>query len=197
MAYQELPHQGRLWPYAADTDEWARRLERRYEQFVTDALEAGVDRRTVEANFEPESAVWTPVQLREEFGTVEWRSPDTALPGEVVRLADRLATVTARLRDADLTVEGRTGDLTGDRLVVPEFEAVLDYVNAAIREGLASDAVRSYLDRMGFDVAAYEPVTHEIDGRERVTPSKARRLRLEYARRLERAVMRTRSVNEP
>jgi hypothetical protein len=77
LAYDDLPHQGRLWAYVDDTGEWTRRLERRYEEFETAALENGIDRPTVAANFDPESAVWTPVQLREEFGTVEWRSPDT------------------------------------------------------------------------------------------------------------------------
>ncbi len=38
---------------------------------MTAAVDAGVDRRTVAANFVPESAIWTPVQLRAEFGTVE------------------------------------------------------------------------------------------------------------------------------
>jgi len=91
MAYDGLPHQGRLWPYIDSTEEWTRRLERRYEEFERAALDAGVDRQSLVSSFDPESAVWTPVQLREEFGTVEWRSPDTALPSDVLRLADTVA----------------------------------------------------------------------------------------------------------
>ena len=194
LAYQDLPHQGRLWRYVDDTAEWDRRLERRYDEFVTAAIEAGVDRATVEANFDPESAVWTPVQLREEFSTVEWRSPDTALPSQVLRLADDVAAIVARLDDAELRIEGEAGGVTDDAVVLPEFDAVLEYADAAIEEGLTSDAVRSYLDRMGFDVGAYDPIAHDIDGQETVTPEDARQLRLEQASRLERDVRRMRSV---
>lgn len=187
-AYDNLPHQGRLWPYADDTAEWTRRLEQRYEEFVTVATNAGVDRRAIESNFDPESAVWTPVQLRETFGTVEWRSPDTTLPSQILRLADQIVAVVAQLEDARVRIEGDRGRVTDEAIVLPEFDALLEYVDAAILEGVASDAVWSYLDRMGFDVGTYEPVSREIDGREPVTPDEARQLRLEYATRLEQDV---------
>lgn len=187
-AYDNLPHQGRLWPYADDTAEWTGRLEQRYEEFVTAAMNAGVDGQTIESNFRPETAVWTPVQLRETFGTVEWRSPDTALPSQIIRLADRVVGVVARLEDAPVRIGGDTGRITEEATVLPEFDVVLEYVAAAVQEGVASDAVRSYLDRMGFDVGAYEPVSGEIDGRAPVTPEETRRLRLEYADRLKQDV---------
>ncbi|ELZ27201.1 glutamate--cysteine ligase [Halogeometricum pallidum JCM 14848] len=188
MAYDDVPHQGGLWRYADDTREWSRRLERRFEEFVTAAVNAGVDRTAVESNFDPESAVWTPVQLRECFSTVEWRSPDNALPSEVLRLADDVAGFVERLDGAELRIEGETGRATEETVVLPEFDAVLRYVDAAIEEGLESEDVRSYLDRMGFDVDAYSPVTHDIDGRESISPEEARELRLEHAERLERDV---------
>lgn len=187
-AYDNLPHQGRLWPYADDIAEWTHRQEQRYEEFVTAAVSAGVDRQAVESNFDPESAIWTPVQLRETFGTVEWRSPDTALPSQILRLADQVVAIVARLEDAQVRIEGDTGDVTEEGIVIPEFDEVLKYVNAAIQDGVASDAVRSYLDRMGFDVGAYKPVSQEIDRREPVTPEEAHKLRLEYAARLEQDV---------
>jgi hypothetical protein len=192
MAYDDVPHQGWLWRYADDTDEWSRRLERRYEDFVTAAVSAGVDRTTVESNFGPESAVWTPVQLRAEFETVEWRSPDSALPTEVLRLADEVAGFVDRLDDAELRIEGEEGHATDDAVVLPEFEAVLAYVDDAIEEGLASASVRSYLDRMGFDVDAYSPASAELDGRETVSPADAREIRLSHADRFERDVRRAR-----
>nr|WP_049936615.1 hypothetical protein [Haloplanus natans] len=113
-AYDSLPHQGRLWRYVSDVDEWTRRLERRYEEFVTAAMDAGVERATVESCFSPESAVWTPVQLRERFGTVEWRSPDNALPSQIVSLADGVARVVDTVCDSGLRIEGRTGAVTED-----------------------------------------------------------------------------------
>ena len=194
MAYESLPHQGQLWPYVEDRAEWARRLERRYSEFVTAATVAGCDRETVESCFEPESAAWTPVKLREQFSTVEWRSPDTALPSQVVRLADEIVGVIERLDDVEVRIEGETGRLTDESVVLPEFDTVQEYVEAGIRDGLSSTAVRSYLERMGFDVEAYEPLSHEIDPGEDLTVTEARELRLEYAERLEQDLSQARSM---
>ncbi|MFC5971502.1 glutamate-cysteine ligase family protein [Halomarina salina] len=188
LAYQDLPHQGRLWSYASDVEEWTRYLERRWEEFVTAAMDAGVDRQAIEANFDPESAVWTPVQLRESFPTVEWRSPDTALPSQVLRLAEGVFELAEHLDTAALRIEGDTGGVREDTLVVPEFGALLGYVDAAIEDGLTSPDVTSYLRRMGFDVDAFAPVTHEFDGRESVSAEEARDLRLEHAERLQRDI---------
>lgn len=194
MAYDSLSHQGRLWSYVEDTAEWERRIERRYEEFVTEGIIAEVDREATEACFEPESAVWTPVQLREEFSTVEWRSPDTALPSQIVRLADDVVGVIDHLCDAEVRIEGDTGRLTEEAIVLPEFSAVQEYVERGIRNGLSSDAVRSYLERMGFDVSSYDPLTHEIEAGEELTVAETRELRLEYAERLEQDISRARSM---
>jgi gamma-glutamyl:cysteine ligase YbdK (ATP-grasp superfamily) len=195
MGYDDVPHQGWLWRYLDDVGEWDRRLERRYDEFVARAVEAGVDRRTVESSFDPESAVWTPVQFREAFGTVEWRSPDTALPSQVVRLADTLAATTARVRDAGVRVEGDAGRVDDEAVVLPTFDAVLEYVEVAIDEGLDSRRLRAYLDRMGFEVGAFDPLSAEFDDRDRLTPDAARDLRLRYADRLARDVRRSRAVH--
>ncbi|WP_336337844.1 glutamate-cysteine ligase family protein [Haloarcula brevis] len=184
MAYNSVPHQGWLWSYLDDAEEWDRRLERRYDDFVTAAIDAGIDRRTVAACFDPESAIWTPVQLREEFGTVEWRSPDAALPSQVLRLSDDVASLMDHLRGTEVRIDGATGRVTDDEIVLPEFDAVLEYANDAIRDGVSAD-VASYLDRMGFDVDAYEPVSPTFDRPEPVTVSEAREIRLEHADRLQ------------
>ena len=195
MAYDGLAHQGRLWRYIDSTEEWRRRLERRYEEFETAALSAGVDRQAVVSSFDPESAVWTPVQIRDRFGTVEWRSPDTALPSDVLRLADHVAGTVAHLRDAEVRIEGDTGRVTGGQVVLPEFSTVLGHVNAAIRDGLGSAPLRGYLERMGFDVAAFDPISGRHDGRARMTVADARQQRLTYAAALERDVRQAQSVS--
>jgi hypothetical protein len=194
MGYDGVPHQGWLWRYLDSAEEWDRRLERRYDEFVARAVEAGVDRRTVASSFDPESAVWTPVQFRQAFGTVEWRSPDAALPSQVVRLADTLATTVDRVRTAEVRIEGDVGRVDGGQVVLPTFDSVLEYVEAAIDEGLDSGPLRAYLDRMGFDVDAFEPLSREFDGRDRVSVAEARELRLRYAERLSRDVRRSRVV---
>jgi carboxylate-amine ligase len=191
MAYDELAHQGRLWRYIGTTHEWDLRLERRYEEFVAAALDAGVDRQAIESNFGPESAIWTPVQLREKFTTVEWRSPDTALPSQVIQLADSIAQIMEQLRDTEVHIEGDSGRVTDDVIVLPEFDTVLQHVTAAIQDGLSSKPLRSYLERMEFDVAAYDPVSEQQDDQERISPAAARKLRLDHADLLERDVKRT------
>jgi len=191
MAYDGLAHQGRLWRYIESRDDWDRRLQRRYEEFERAALAAGIDRQTFTSSFDPESAVWTPVQLRAEFGTVEWRSPDTALPSSVVALSDTVARTVEHLRDTEIRIEGDTGRVTDNQIVLPEFTHVLEYVNAAIRDGLASESLCGYLERMGFDVAAYDPISRQQDGRGMLSVSQARDRRRRYAELLERDVAET------
>jgi hypothetical protein len=204
LAYDGLDHQGRLWPYVTDRAEWDRRLQARYEEFLAAAERAGWDRATVADCFDPESAVWTPVQLRDAFDTVEWRSPDATLPSEIIRLADSMATTVEHLRDVPVRVAdaaatgdgvdataGRTtgradapGRIDDDEIVLPPFEVVTDHVERAVRDGLAADSLRAYLSRMGFAVDDYDPLAAEAADWGTLTPRAARRLRLEYADRL-------------
>lgn len=193
MAYEAFPHQGRLWPYATDTEEWMEWLDRSYEEFTTAAREAGISRSAIETHFEPESTAWIPVKLRDSFTTVEWRSPDTALPSQVLQLADDIVGLLERLGDADLRIDGVHGRVTEDTLVLPEFNAVCDYVTAAIREGLSSERLRSYLARMGFDVESYQPLTDELPKR-RITERDVRRLRMTYAEKLRSDVQESQQI---
>ncbi|WP_284009756.1 glutamate-cysteine ligase family protein [Haloarcula pelagica] len=201
LAYDDLPNQGTLWPYVQDTAEWDERLERCYEAFLEASMDAGLDREAVESSFDPESAVWTPVQLRGEFGTVEWRSPDTTVPSQVVRLADDIASVVEALRGTDLVIHEETApDIGavgpgGDTVTLPPFRTVVEHADAAIRDGLDSPALRSYLKAFGFDLSAYDPVSGAID-QETVTVTEAREHRLEHADRLERDIRRSGSANK-
>jgi len=193
-AYDSLPHQGQLWPYAEDTQEWATRVEQRYEEFVTEAVLVGLDRAAVEAEFTPESAVWTPVKLREEFPTVEWRSPDAALPDQVIQLADQLSGIVERAAGSEVRIEGEVGGVTDDAITLPEFDTVQEHVQAGVREGLSAPAVRSYLSRMGVDVSLFDPLTHEFGAETELSRERARELRLAYADRLREDVARGTSI---
>jgi carboxylate-amine ligase len=191
QAYDDVPYQGRLWRYASDRAEWRRRLERRYEEFERAAMDAGVDRRTVAANFDPENAVWTPVRLREAFPTVEWRSPDTTVPSEAIRLADGVAAVVDHAAHSWVRVDGRRPTLTKRKAVLPEFDAVLARVEEAVSEGLASDAVCSYLDRLGFPVDAFDPLSRQFDHDPPLDVDTVREIRLDAADRLRRDIKTT------
>jgi len=90
-----------------------------------------------------------------------------------------------------VSIEGRTGELSDGSVTLPEFSDVLVYLQDAIREGLESDAVRSYLRRMGFSVDEYSPTSHRLDGYGNVPMAEARRIRLESAERLEEDLRRS------
>lgn len=189
-AYDEIEYQGELWPYHSDTHEWRQRLEAAYDAFCRAAVNNGIEETAVESVFEPENAVWVPIKLRDTFSTVEWRSPDTALPSQVIKLADDLVSIVEQLVDAEVRIDGEVGLRTDDTIVLPEFETIESHVDAAISEGLESDALRAYLDRMGFDISAYEPITREFDLGSDLTTSETRQIRLQYARKLESDVQR-------
>lgn len=186
--YEQFPKHGQLWHYVESVSEWDERLEHRYEEFEEAAVERGVSEERVEANFSPDDVVWTPIRLRKEFPTVEWRAPDAALPSETLRLVGDLTELMEMLPHRNVRVEGERGGVDEERITLPEFDSLCDLVDEAIDDGLGSDALRSYLDRMGFDVAAYDPITHRIDGRSSMSHEEACELRLEYAEALERDV---------
>ncbi len=187
--YEEYPKHGQLWAYVENVGEWNRRLEHRYEEFEQAAIEAGVDKSAVADHFSPDDVVWTPIRLREAMPTVEWRSPDATLPSQLLRLTAQFRTVMNDLHHANVQIEDESGDEPGhvssDEITLPDFDTTCDLAEAAIHDGLENDTVASYLDRMGFSVEDYHPISTRIDGRQYVTRSDARDLRLEYANALE------------
>ncbi|WP_049922248.1 glutamate-cysteine ligase family protein [Halopiger djelfimassiliensis] len=190
QCYESFPKHGQLWRYVESVGEWRRRLENRYDEFERAAVDAGIDESTIEEQFSPDDVVWTPIRLRDAMPTVEWRSPDAALPSQLLQLAADLESVMERLHhtnveiDPDATVDD-AGSITGDGIALPDFETTCDLAETAIHEGLESTAVVDYLDRMGVSVADYHPIATRIDGREYVTRGDACDLRLEYASLLE------------
>lgn len=194
LAYADLDYQGQLWPYLTDRTEWDRRLDARYEEFIDAARRVGIDRSTVADCFEPESAVWTPVKLREEFGTVEWRAPDTTLPSQILRLAETMATIIEAVPHCDVRIEGTTGRITQEAITLPTFETVSTYVDDAIEHGIDSRAVNTYLTRMGFDPTGYDPLSDAFADTGELSSATARQRRLAYADRLRSNVLERRSL---
>lgn len=186
--YEHFPMHGQLWEYVETVGQWKRRLERLFDEFKEAAIEVGIDEESVDAHFSPDDVVWTPVRLRDTMPTVEWRSPDSTLPSQILRLAEEVGTVMEQLHHTEVRIEGETGEVTDNGITLPEFDTVLDYTEEAIRDGLESADVAAYLERMGFDVHGYDPLTRKIDGYDHVSPKEAQELRLRYGKMLKRDV---------
>jgi hypothetical protein len=175
-----------LWSYVDGVGEWRSRVERAYRDFHDLAVERGVDRRLVDEWFDPEDAMLNPVRLREELPTVEWRAPDTALPDQVVRLAFTVRDLVSQTSEKPVVVGGgpeRAGVRNGE-IRVPDFPSLSSLSDEAIRTGLDSGRVRSYLDSMGFDTTAYHPLANRFDVLDTLDEAVACELRLAYADRL-------------
>ncbi|MFU8868691.1 glutamate-cysteine ligase family protein [Natronococcus sp.] len=191
--YDACPEQGQLWPYVDSVAEWERHLEDAYDGFRERALERGVEPSEFDDEFDPYDAVWTPVRLRRAMPTVEWRSPDAALPSQILRLAETVRSIVTHA-DARGTVIGSaepSADATGEEMPLPEFETVESVTDAAIHDGLANSSVRRYLRELGFAPDEYDPLADRLPD-SRVTKRQAKRLRLEAARQLEADLDRSR-----
>lgn len=188
--YEHFPKHGQLWQYVDNVGQWNRRLERRLEEFKDVAAAKGIAEAEIDAHFSADDAVWTPVRLRDEMPTVEWRSPDATLPSHLLRLVEEVNTILEQLHHTNVRIEGDTAKRTPDAIVLPEFESLRDYVEAAMIDGLDSQPVADYLERMGFHVEEYDPLTNRFETSDHVSPEEARQLRLQYAEYLEQDVER-------
>lgn len=192
--YAACPEQGQLQPYVDSVAEWEQRLEDDYDSFRERALEHGVDPETVEDEFGPYEAAWNPVRLRKAMPTVEWRSPDAALPSQVLQLANAVRSIVIRADDYGTVISGSDSpsrsdaiiesNAAGKPLALPAFETVESVTDAAIRDGLESPAVRNYLRGLGFTPAEYDPLVNRMPD-DRLSERRAKRLRLRAADQLE------------
>lgn len=182
--YGDHPELGRLWPYVGTVAEWDDRITGTFDRFRREALAKGVDPASFDEHFSPEDSTWTPVRLREEFDTIEWRAPDVALPGQILQLVTDVQGALDAVVDRGLEIGGRAG-ITGDTVTVPEFDRLRQHVRTAMGSGIEAPAVRQYLDAMGFDITDYRPISREFEHMPRISRSQAKRLRLRYADRLE------------
>ncbi|SDX90998.1 glutamate-cysteine ligase family protein [Halopenitus persicus] len=196
LCYADYPDHGRLWRYPRSAAEWRDRIDDRCETFRTAAVDAGIDPDRFDAAFTPATAVWSPVRLRDDLGTVEWRAPDAAPPSDLGRLIRETAAIVAAAVERGTRIESAPGTADGP-VRVPPFATLQRHVETALDRGLESRSLRRYLDRMGYDVDAYRPVGSRIDGRTRLDPGTVRRLRRRYADRLERDLDRRAPAGQP
>ncbi|AGB36012.1 glutamate-cysteine ligase family protein [Natronococcus occultus] len=184
--YDACPDQGQLWSYVDDATDWERRLEDAYDGFRERALERGVEPARFDDEFGPYDAVWTPVRLRKAMPTVEWRSPDAALPSQVLQLAETVRSIVAHADARGTVVDGAEPSTDGaaGKLTLPDFETVESVTDAAIHDGIGNQDVRRYLRELGFAPDDYEPFADRLP-ESRLTKRQAKQLRLEAARQLE------------
>ena len=177
-----------LWEYTDDVAEWEVRLQQLYDELRAMALNRDVTPEQFSALFDRENVVMAPVRLRDETPTVEWRSPDTTLPSQILRLLGELAPL-VRLTD-DLPVEVGDPGVGAERIGIPTYGDLQHLSDSAIERGLNSTSVWKYLETMGFDTTRYHPVSDQIYADEVISDDRARRVRLEYANLLEQDVRR-------
>ncbi len=182
--YEDLPKHGQLWDYTDTVAQWKRRLDRRFEEFKTIATDNGLEPEAVDEHFSPDDVVWTPVRLRDEMPTVEWRSPDATLPSQILQLVGAVDDVMERIHHTNVRVGEMNGRVADGDVVLPEFAPLCNYAEAAMLDGLESRDVTEYLTRMGFTIEEYSPMTREFGDQEHISLEEARTLRLQYADRL-------------
>jgi gamma-glutamyl:cysteine ligase YbdK (ATP-grasp superfamily) len=175
-----------LWEYTTTAAAWEDRLAEAYEAFRTLAIDRGVTEQEFTTHFQPENTMPTPVRVRQQFPTVEWRAPDTALPSQVVTLTSDIS----RLVDQTAAKPVEIGEpgVGPERIRIPAFDDLTQLTAAAIERGLDSPAVWEYLEAMSIDPRDYQPISTEIGHHSPISVAEARRIRLEYADRLERDV---------
>ena len=170
--YKDFPKHGHLWEYTDSKEEWVNRINQRFEEFIEAGKENGISEEEIRKNFSAEDALWTPVRLRPDFGTVEWRSPDSCSLGETLNLIEQMR----KIMEQD-SFESR-----------PEFEKVQKLSSKAIKEGLQSDDVENYLNDLGFDTDNCKDVSSEIKKGDTITLKKARKERFNAGERFREEV---------
>jgi hypothetical protein len=127
-----------------------------------------------------------PVRVRQQFLTIEWRAPDTALPSQVVKLTNDISRLVGKTASKPVEI-GEPG-VGPERIRIPKFDDLTQLTAGAIERGLDSPAVWEYLEAMSIDPRDYQPISSEIDNHSSISVAEARRIRFEYADRLERDV---------
>ncbi|WEL23752.1 glutamate-cysteine ligase family protein [Candidatus Nanohalovita haloferacivicina] len=163
-----FPEQRELWPYMDSITEWREKREKLFEKFEKEAEKKGIKPEKFERFFQPENAVWTPVKLRENYPTVEWRAPDTALLTEVIKIVKAVKPIVQKKKRSEL----------------PDFKEVKQASEKAITQGLESREVREYIEKMGADPSDFSPMSQQLDLPEKVSREEAREIRLDVAEKL-------------
>ena len=149
--YTHLQSVGGLQPYAATVEELVELQFARYYAWLEAMDKAGVERQLfLDAGGNLLKAAWNRVRLN-ALGTVEMRGTDSNYPEVILAIATLVYNAANRVRCENLTVlpaeSGRTFELSGNKLYVPDFKYLDgELLYAAVTEGVSSPKVTAYLD---------------------------------------------------
>ncbi|WP_440770057.1 glutamate-cysteine ligase family protein [Natronorubrum sp. DTA28] len=171
-----------LQPYVLTPDARAKQARQNFDSFLNLAVASGVPEATVYEQFSIENVIHSPVRIRDDLGTVEWRASDTALPSQLSQLAFDIARILEEAATKPVVVGGEPGCYPG-AIVIPTFEHLRGLSDEAIVDGL-TPRVRTYLRSFGIDPTAYSPLVERFPLAGTISPDEARAMRLECARLL-------------
>ncbi|MFB6208383.1 MAG: glutamate-cysteine ligase family protein [Candidatus Nanohaloarchaea archaeon] len=183
----KFPESVSLWPYTESVEEWKEKIREAFKKFKAGALEAGIPEEKFMEHHHPDRSIWTPIRLRDQFPTVEYRSPDATLPGEALKMVEDLEKVIRESQQKDVVIGGKAG-ITEEKVVLPEFEKVQRLSRVAAKQGLKSAELRGYLEKMGFSPGNYSPVVEKVENGSSIDREEAQTLRLKAAELLEEDV---------
>ncbi|WP_440766205.1 glutamate-cysteine ligase family protein [Natronorubrum sp. DTA7] len=184
-----------LQPYVLTPEARAKQARENFESFLNLAADSGVPEATVYDQFSIENVIHSPVRIRDDLGTVEWRASDTALPSQLAQLAFDVARILEETATKPVVVGAEPGIYSG-AIVVPPFEYLKSLSDEAIADGL-TPRVRTYLEAFDIDPTAYSPLVDRFPRAEAISPGEARAMRLEFARLLRADVDRFDATNLP
>ncbi|MFH5801807.1 glutamate--cysteine ligase [Haladaptatus sp. CMAA 1911] len=170
-----------LWPYADTTEEWDERLAQMYDTLKLRAEQLDIPEAEFTHFIQQEDVVLTPVRLREETPTVEWRAPDVALPSQILQFVSDVSMLLSLTDEKSVNVG--TPGIRPEEVGIPPFAELRAITATAMNDGL-SKRVGDYLMTMRFDIDQYDPLAEEIAGNYQLSTTEARKIRLAYANRL-------------
>lgn len=180
----KFPKSVELWPYTDSVEEWKKNMYSTFEEFKKGAIAAGVDEENFMEHHHPDRSTWTPIRLRDQFPTVEYRSPDTTTLSSALKLVEDIEHVLEESKNKEVAI-GEEPGIKSEKVVLPEFSRLKKLSREAAKKGLNSGKVREYLEKMEIDTEKYRPLSGRFDSGEEISIEEARDMRIRAAEILE------------
>lgn len=180
----DFPKSVELWHYTDSVEEWKTNMHSAFEEFKEGAIAAGIDEEKFMKHHHPDRSIWTPIRLRDQFPTIEYRSPDTTTLSSALKLVEDLEHVLEESKDKEIKT-GKNPGIKSEKVVLPEFSRLKKLSREAARKGLNSEKVREYLEKMEIDIESYRPLSDRFDSREEISMEEACDMRIKAAEILE------------